>query len=126
MAIEIRDVCFSYRFRDRTITALDRLSMSIGSGAIVAVTGPNGSGKSSLAKVLNGLIVPQSGSMEVDGISISQENRMEIRRRVALVFQNPDTQIVGDTVEEDVAIYRGSSQPRMQSGICISGRFFTF
>ena len=76
MAIEIRDVCFSYRFRDRTITALDRLSMSIGSGAIVAVTGPNGSGKSSLAKVLNGLIVPQSGSVEVDGISISQENRI--------------------------------------------------
>ena len=125
MAIEIRDVCFSYRSGDRTITALDGLSMSIASGSLVGVTGPNGSGKSSLAKVLNALAMPQSGNIEVDGIGLSEENRMEIRRRVALVFQNPDTQIVGDTVEEDVAfgpcnMGLDASEIRGRVDVCLS------
>jgi len=65
--------------------------------------GPNGSGKSTLAKTLNGLIAPQEGSVQVDGLDLTMENVWDIRQRVGMVFQNPDNQFVGATVQDDVA-----------------------
>jgi len=73
-------------------------------GSHVAVLGANGSGKSTLARLANGLLLPQSGSVTVDGLSTSDDRTVrELRRRVGMVFQRPDDQIVATTVEEDVA-----------------------
>ncbi|MCB6771176.1 ATP-binding cassette domain-containing protein, partial [Veillonella atypica] len=68
-----------------------------------AVIGHNGSGKSTLAKAINGLIVPQEGTVLVDGLPMNEENVWNIRKKIGMVFQNPDNQFVGATVEDDVA-----------------------
>lgn len=84
--------------------ALDGISLDIEKGEFVAVVGMNGSGKSTLAKCLNGLILPTQGEVLVDGLSTSDEKSLwEIRKRVGMVFQNPDNQIVSSIVEDDVA-----------------------
>src|SRR5438105_534622 len=84
--------------------ALDRVSLDLSPGELVAVLGHNGSGKSTLARHLNGLIRPQSGRVTVDELDASKaEDLPALRRRVGLIFQNPDHQIVGATVAEDVA-----------------------
>ena len=83
---------------------LSGVSITIDAGSFVSVIGPNGSGKSTLAKLLNGLYIPTSGTVEVDGLSTREKKNIpQIRRKVALLFQNPDNQIVGDTVEDDTA-----------------------
>ena len=70
----------------------------------MAVLGHNGSGKSTLSRLLNGMILPDEGTVTVDGLSTADEqNMLDIRRTVGLVFQNPDNQIVSTIVEEDVA-----------------------
>ena len=82
----------------------DNLSLSIEEGSFVAVLGHNGSGKSTLSRLLNGMILPDEGTVTVDGLSTADEqNMLDIRRTVGLVFQNPDNQIVSTIVEEDVA-----------------------
>lgn len=84
--------------------ALQGLSADIFAGDFVAVIGPNGSGKSTLARHLNAMLVPTAGKVWVDNLDTSlPENIWEIRRRVGMVFQNPDNQAVAATVEEDVA-----------------------
>lgn len=84
--------------------ALDGVSLDIEKGSSVAVVGMNGSGKSTLAKCLNGLIVPTSGEVVVDGMSTNDDSLLwDIRRKIAMVFQNPDNQIVSSIVEDDVA-----------------------
>ncbi len=84
--------------------ALDGVDLDIEKGSFVAVIGMNGSGKSTLAKCLNGLIVPTSGTVTVDGMSTDDDEHIwDIRRRVGMVFQNPDNQIVSSIVEDDVA-----------------------
>ena len=83
---------------------LDGVSLTVGPGEFVAVLGHNGSGKSTLAKHLNAMLLPTEGSVLVDGIDTREEEKLlEIRRRVGMVFQNPDNQIVATVVEEDVA-----------------------
>ncbi len=83
---------------------LSGVSITIDAGSFVSVIGPNGSGKSTLAKLLNGLYLPSSGTVSVDGLfTIEKKNIPQIRRKVAVLFQNPDNQIVGDTVEDDTA-----------------------
>ena len=80
------------------------LSISFEAGKFTAVLGSNGSGKSSLAKLLNGLLLPDGGRITVDGFAVGDdENIWEIRRRVGLVFQDPGRQIVGAVVEDDIA-----------------------
>ena len=103
--IELKNVTFDYPFDDtRHIRALDNLSLAIDEGEYIALIGPNGSGKSTLARHLNAILLPTAGEVIVDGfISAREEDRFEIRRRVGMVFQNPDNQIVATTVEEDVA-----------------------
>ena len=85
-------------------TVLDGLTLSIQPGEFVAVLGHNGSGKSTLAKHFNAILLPTAGKVYVDGMDTADENLLlDIRRRVGMVFQNPDNQIVASVVEEDVA-----------------------
>ncbi|MBR5947081.1 MAG: energy-coupling factor transporter ATPase [Clostridia bacterium] len=83
--------------------ALDGLSLEIADGEFVAIVGHNGSGKSTLAKMLNALLLPDAGSVSVFGMDTAdEENTLDIRKKVGIVFQNPDNQIVTTVVEEDV------------------------
>ena len=85
-------------------TVLDGLTLSVRRGEFVAVLGHNGSGKSTLAKHFNAILLPSGGKAYVDGMDTCDENLLlDIRRRVGMVFQNPDNQIVASVVEEDVA-----------------------
>jgi len=94
----------TYCYPDREEPVLDQVDMEVKPGEMVAVIGPNGSGKSTLAKLLNGLLLPVSGSVTVDGLDTTGTDAVwEIRRRVGLILQNPDNQLVAPTVEEDVA-----------------------
>ena len=90
------------------IPALKGVDLTIKKGEYVAVLGHNGSGKSTLAKLLNLILTPQSGKIYIDGVDItaevfSEDDVFEIRKKVGMVFQNPDNQIVANVVEEDVA-----------------------
>lgn len=83
--------------------ALKDVSFTINKGEWVAIIGHNGSGKSTLSKNINGLLAPKSGEITVDGLVLSTETVWDIRRKIGIVFQNPDNQFVGATVEDDVA-----------------------
>ncbi|MBC7251334.1 MAG: energy-coupling factor transporter ATPase [Anaerolineae bacterium] len=86
------------------IVALRDVNLSIERGEFVALIGPNGSGKSTLARHLNALLIPTGGTVWVDGLRTSDpHNVWAVRRKVGMVFQNPDNQLVATTVEEDVA-----------------------
>lgn len=100
--IELKNISFNYQPED-TSPALDDVSFNIKRGEWVAIIGHNGSGKSTLAKTINGLLLPASGSISVGGKTLDEENVWDIRRMVGMVFQNPDNQFVGSTVEDDVA-----------------------
>ena len=94
-------ICYSY---DKQANAVNSVSLTVKKGEYLAVIGHNGSGKSTLAKLFNGLIKPDSGSIVVDGLDSSDKNNLfEIRKRVGVVFQNPDNQLVASIVEDDVA-----------------------
>lgn len=103
--IELQNVTFEYPSGDnRQTKALKNLSLTVEEGEYIALIGPNGSGKSTLARHLNAILLPTGGIVTVDGfVTTQEEHRWEIRRRVGMVFQNPDNQIVATTVEEDVA-----------------------
>ena len=100
--IEIRDLHFSYNKKEAPI--LNGLDLDIVPGQWLAVVGRNGSGKSTLARCLNGLFLPDSGRVLVDGMDTADEHQIyNVRERVAFVFQNPDNQLVATSVEDDVA-----------------------
>ena len=102
--IKIKDLVFEYDTGETVTRAIDGISLEIERGSFVAVLGHNGSGKSTLARLLNGILVPTTGTILVDGIDTSDEERiMDVRRCVGMVFQNPDNQIVANVVEDDVA-----------------------
>ncbi len=105
--IEIKNVSFVYKSHseDRAdVQALEDVSLSIRQGEFIAVLGRNGSGKSTLAKLMNALILPSEGTVIVDGFDTKDEKLLwNIRSTTGMVFQNPDNQIVGTVVEEDVA-----------------------
>ena len=104
--IKIENLVFDYIKNEdgHTIRALDDVSFTVERGSFTAVIGQNGSGKSTLAKNINGLLVPTSGKIYVDGLDTSDEaNIWAVRQKVAMVFQNPDNQIVSSIVEDDVA-----------------------
>lgn len=86
------------------VVALRGVDLTVGRGEFVALIGPNGSGKSTLARHFNGLLLPMVGQVWVDGLSTSNPRHLwQVRRRVGMVFQNPENQLVASTVEEDVA-----------------------
>ena len=108
--IEVRDLVveFTQLTEDGVETAGKRaikgISLDVQKGSFVAIVGMNGSGKSTLAKCFNGLILPTSGFVTVDGMDTRDDSKLwDIRRRVGMVFQNPDNQIVSSIVEDDVA-----------------------
>lgn len=104
--IEIKDVVFSYLNQETgdAVNALDHVTLSIPKGSFTAILGRNGSGKSTLAKMINGLLLPSKGQVLVDGIDTTDEESIwDIRQKVAMVFQNPDNQLVAAIVEDDVA-----------------------
>ena len=100
----IRVNSISYRYSEEGQYALKDVSFEVKKGEMLAIVGHNGSGKSTLAKHMNGLLLPDAGEVTVDGMSTADEALIqEIRRRVGMVFQNPDNQIVANVVEDDVA-----------------------
>lgn len=104
--IQTDALSFSYPVEEgqRRTTALDNVTLSIEKGSFVVVLGHNGSGKSTLAKHMNAVLLPSGGAVYVEGMDTKKEELLlEIRRRVGMVFQNPDNQIVSNVVEEDVA-----------------------
>ena len=107
--IETKNLSFDYIRRDEEgnvegITrAVDNVTLDVGQGDFIAILGHNGSGKSTLAKHLNAILYPTEGSVFVDGKDTKQEeNIWDIRQNAGMVFQNPDNQIIGQVVEEDV------------------------
>ncbi len=104
--IKTEELAFSYPTEEgqAPLAALNGVSLEIERGSFVAVLGHNGSGKSTLAKHMNAVLLPAGGTVWVDGMDTCDEQYLlEIRRRVGMVFQNPDNQIVANVVEEDVA-----------------------
>ena len=104
--IEFQNVSFSYGAMQgqRPIEAVRQLSFSIEKGSHVALIGRNGSGKSTIARLMNGLLLPDQGLVMVDGrLTADDDSIYEIRRQCGMVFQNPDNQIIGTTVKDDVA-----------------------
>src|SRR5699024_5058641 len=90
--------------KNQEIRAIDDVSFSVEKGEFIAILGRNGSGKSSLAKHINGLLLPTEGAVYVKGMDTrNQEEILQIRQSAGIVFQNPDNQIVGAVVDEDVA-----------------------
>ncbi len=93
-----------YRYEQEGIDALCGVSLEIQEGEHLSLIGPNGCGKTTLIQHLNALILPRQGKVIIDGLNTSDtENHIQIRSRVGMVFQNPENQIIGMTVEEDVA-----------------------
>ena len=103
--IEVKDVYFQYdETDDKKKFALNGVNMNIKSGEFVAIVGHNGSGKSTLAKHFNSIYIPTTGDIFVDGINTKDDDHLfDIRKKIGLVLQNPDNQIVAGIVEEDVA-----------------------
>ncbi|HWQ14993.1 MAG TPA: energy-coupling factor transporter ATPase [Roseiflexaceae bacterium] len=102
--LEATDLSFAYNAgRPDAIAALRGVSLRVHPGELVAIIGHNGSGKSTLARLLCAILQPTSGALSVDGIPATPEHVWEIRRRVGMVFQRPDDQLVANTVIDDVA-----------------------
>lgn len=98
--IEVKDLKFSYSTKDRAVKGV---SFSVADHEWLSIIGHNGSGKSTIAKLLVGLIEAQEGTISYDGTSINESNVNEIRKKVGIVFQNPDNQFVGYNVLYDIA-----------------------
>ncbi len=102
LLIELQNV--SYAYQGSKYPVLQDICQHVGRSEFISVIGPNGSGKSTLARLMSGLLLPSGGRVLVDGMDTSSpDTRREIRRRVGLVLQNPDNQLVAAMVEEDVA-----------------------
>ena len=106
--IKTENLCYSYEDENEKIPAVSEINLEIREGEYVAVIGRNGSGKSTFAKLLNMILEPTSGKIFVDGTDITSDKLtendiMEVRRNIGMVFQNPDNQLVATIVEDDVA-----------------------
>ncbi|WP_109249114.1 energy-coupling factor transporter ATPase [Lentilactobacillus kefiri] len=110
--IQIKNISFNYP--DQPIL-FNNLSMNVHEGEWTAIIGQNGSGKSTLARLIDGLIVLKSGQIVVDDLVVNNDNIFDIRNKIGMVFQNPEDQFVGATVEDDVAFGLENRQvPREQ------------
>lgn len=103
--IKFDNVSFTYELEDEGIVnAVNDFSLEVPEGQFLAVLGHNGCGKSTVAKLINGILVPNKGKVTVEGMDTSDEEKtVDIRKTVGMVFQNPDNQIVATIVEDDVA-----------------------
>ena len=107
--VKTKDLVFEYIRRDEEgnvegiTTALDHVDLEVNPGDFIAILGHNGSGKSTLAKHFNAILMPTEGTVRVDGMDTGEQEKVwDIRQRAGMVFQNPDNQIIGQVVEEDV------------------------
>lgn len=98
--IQVKNISFNYA--DQPLL-FDNLSLNVHEGEWLALIGQNGSGKSTLARLIDGLNVLKQGQIIVDGLLVNDENILDIRNKIGMVFQNPEDQFVGATVEDDVA-----------------------
>lgn len=121
--IDLKNITFNYH-QESQRPALQDVSLTINPGEWVAIIGHNGSGKSTLAKTINGLLLPEEGEVHVGDYQLNEENIWSIRKMVGMVFQNPDNQFVGATVEDDVAfglenqgIERSEMQQRVEDAL---------
>jgi len=102
--IGLHDVSFTYRTGEAdAVPALGGLNLEIEPGQLVAIIGHNGSGKSTLVKLLTAVLLPTEGEIEVDGVPVDREHQWDVRRKVSVVFQDPDDQLVMNRVVDDVA-----------------------
>ena len=103
--IKFDNVSFAYELEDEgVVNAVNDFSLEVPEGQFLAVLGHNGCGKSTVAKLINGILVPNKGKVTVEGTDTSDEEKtVDIRKTVGMVFQNPDNQIVATIVEDDVA-----------------------
>ena len=102
--IEVEGVSFTYRTGEADVVpALRGLDLRVEPGQLVAIIGHNGSGKSTLVKLLTAVLYPLEGGIRIDGIPLREENQWEVRERVAVVFQDPDDQLIMTRVADDVA-----------------------
>lgn len=103
--IKFDNVSFAYELEDEVVVnAVNDFSLEVPEGQFLAVLGHNGCGKSTVAKLINGILVPNKGKVTVEGMDTSDEEKtVDIRKTVGMVFQNPDNQIVATIVEDDVA-----------------------
>ena len=99
--IEFNNVSFQYNSSEGKV--LDNVSFSVKEHEWVSILGHNGSGKSTIAKLMIGLFEPCSGTISYDGVVLSEDTVNDIRKKVGIVFQNPDNQFIGSTVEDDIA-----------------------
>lgn len=105
-AIEFKNASFSYKGEDgaKRNKAIDGLSLKIEQGDFVALVGHNGSGKSTAARLMNALLLPDEGDVEVFGVNTKDKDRLfDVRSNVGMVFQNPDNQMIATIVEDDIA-----------------------
>lgn len=102
--LSLQNITFTYDPDQPIIkNAVDDVTFSVNEGEWIAIVGHNGSGKSTLARIINGLLFPQSGEVKVFGKMMNEANIWDIRSQLGMVFQNPDNQFVGATVQDDVA-----------------------
>ena len=105
--IEVKDLVYRYSKEqgdDNLCPAIDHVSIEIKRGEYISIAGSNGSGKSTLARCLNGLLLPTEGEILVDGMNTNDDDLIwDIRKKIGMVFQNPDNQIVSSMVEDEVA-----------------------
>ncbi|MFV0555649.1 MAG: energy-coupling factor ABC transporter ATP-binding protein [Lactovum sp.] len=100
--LEISDLTYRYE-KEQEIATLDQLSFSVEQGDWLAIIGKNGSGKSTTARLIDGLLEAETGEIKIAGELLTKENVWDLRKKIGMVFQNPDNQFVGATVEDDVA-----------------------
>jgi energy-coupling factor transport system ATP-binding protein len=102
--IQLDNVSFTYRGGEAdAVPALLNLDLKIESGQFVAIIGQNGSGKSTLVKLLTAVLYPTEGNIRIDGVSVDNEHRWDVRRKVSVAFQDPDDQLIMNRVIDDVA-----------------------
>ena len=99
-AIEVRNLEFAYEENNNVINGI---SFDIEQGSYTSIIGHNGSGKSTVAKLLIGLLEKKAGEIRIEGLDLTLENLNQIRRKIGIVFQNPDNQFIGATVRDDIA-----------------------
>jgi energy-coupling factor transport system ATP-binding protein len=127
--IELDNVSFTYRGGETdAVPALANIDLKIESGQFVAIIGQNGSGKSTLVKLLTAILYPTEGSIHIDGVPVDREHRWEVRRKVSVVFQDPDDQLIMNRVIDDVAfgpenmgLSRDEIEERVRSSVRMLG-----
>ena len=127
--IELDNVSFIYRGGETdAVPALANIDLKIESGQFVAIIGQNGSGKSTLVKLLTAILYPTEGSIHIDGVPVDREHRWDVRRKVSVVFQDPDDQLIMNRVIDDVAfgpenmgLSRDEIEERVRSSVRMLG-----